>query len=279
MNRDFWRAVSAEFLAMFLFVFVCVGAALSTLGIAEGADEKAAPTATLAISFSFGLTIFVLAHCFGHISGAHINPAVTVTLMISGRVDPVKGVFYIVAQCCGSIASSGILMVVMGLEPETMGGWNSLAKGNHNTILQAFVGELILTFLLCFTVMATIDPSRDANLGPLAIGMAVCVSHIILVPITGCGINPARSLGPALFSIPQSGAIKDLWVFLVAPLLASPLAAMLYPLWFEQAPVEQAPVERLTSAAQRLTSTRASPAAEGHDLGTSLQQPFAVTES
>lgn len=266
MNRDFWRAVSAEFLAMFLFVFVCVGAALSTLGIAEGADAKALPTATLAISLCFGLMIFVLAHCFGHISGAHINPAVTVTLMISGRVDPVKGVFYIVAQCCGSIASSGILMVVMGLQPDTMGGSNALAKGDHNTILQAFVGELILTFLLCFTVMATIDPSRDASLGPLAIGMAVCVAHIILVPITGCGINPARSLGPALFSAPQ-GALKDLWVFLVAPLVASPLAAVLYPFWFEQAPVE------------RLTSAAPAAVAEGQQhFGTSLQEPFAVAD-
>merc|ERR1719215_2077199 len=109
------RAVSAEFLAMFSFVFICVGCALTTTGSAPGATPQGG-TAGLTISLCFGLTIFVLAHCFGHISGAHVNPAVTVTLMISGRVDPVKGVFYIVAQCCGSIASSGILMVVMGLE-------------------------------------------------------------------------------------------------------------------------------------------------------------------
>lgn len=232
MNRDFWRAVSAEFMAMFLFVFVCVGCALSTLGIAEGASANALPTATLAISLCFGLTIFVLAHCFGHISGAHINPAVTFTLILAKQVEPVRGAFYMLAQCLGSIVASGILMSVMGLKPDTMGGYNALSGPDDNKIARGFVAEMILTYLLCFTVMATIDPHRDATgLGPLAIGMAVGVAHLILVPITGCGINPARSLGPALFA-DQAVAREDLWVFILAPLMGGALAAVLYPFWF-----------------------------------------------
>lgn len=232
MDRALLRAVSAEFTAMFLFVFVCVGCALSTLGIAEGAAPLAKNSATLAISLCFGLTIFVLAHCFGHISGAHINPAVTICLMASRQVDLLKGGLYIVAQCLGSIVASGILMGVMGLTPETMGGYNALSGPDGNKYVRGLVSEFILTFLLCFTVMATIDPNRDVTgLGPLAIGMAVGVAHLILVPITGCGINPARSLGPAIFA-DQAEAKEDLFVFILAPILGGLLAAFLYPFWF-----------------------------------------------
>lgn len=236
MDRNFWRAVSAEFLAMFLFVFVCVGCALSNLGIAEGANPIARYNATLAISLCFGLTIFVLAHCFGHISGAHINPAVTLTLVLSRQVSVLRGAFYVLAQCLGSIIASAFLMITMGLKPETMGGYNALSGPDDNRIVRGFLLEVILTFLLCFTVLATIDPSRQASsMGPLAIGMAVGVAHLVAVPVTGCGINPARSLGPALFSSGGGGAAReDLWVFLFAPLIGAGIAGPLYPLWFAQ---------------------------------------------
>lgn len=178
--------------------------------------------------------IFVLIHCFGHISGAHINPAVTVTLMVARRMDVVKGCLYIVAQCLASIASSGILMSVMGLRTESMGGYNALTGPEDNRIARGFVAEAILTFLLCFTVLATIDPHRaTTGLGPLAIGMAVAVAHLVLVPITGCGINPARSLGPAVFA-EAPAARQDLWVFLLAPMCGSVAAGTAYPLWFAQ---------------------------------------------
>lgn len=231
-DRSFWRAVSAEFLATFLFVFVCVGCALSTLGVAEGANPLAIHTATLAISLCFGLTIFVLAHCFGHISGAHINPAVTLALVISGQVSVLRGCLYALCQCAGSIVASGTLMLVMGLTPDTMGGYNTLSGLEDNRILRGFVLELILSWFLCFTVLATVDPARQAApLGPLAIGMAVGVAHLIAVPITGCGINPARSLGPALFAA-QDAARDDLWVFIVAPFAGAVDAALKYKFLF-----------------------------------------------
>jgi len=234
MNRAFWRAVTAEFLAMFLFVFIAVGCALSTLNIASGANELAKYNATLSISLCFGLTIFVLIHCFGHISGAHINPAVTFALVIARDVTPLRGLLYVLMQFSGSIAASGLLMVVMGLNPDTMGGYNALSGPEDNQIARGFVTEMLLTFLLVFTVMATIDPERQtAHLGPLAIGMAVGVAHLIAVPITGCGINPARSLGPAIFAN-QAKAREDLWVFLVAPLVGAAIGALLYPLWFAE---------------------------------------------
>jgi MIP family channel proteins len=234
MGRDLLRVVSAEFCAMFIFVFTCVGCALTNTGTAPGANGS--PTqpnaAHLTISLCFGITIFVLAHCFGHISGAHVNPAVTAGLMIGNQVSVKKGLMYMLAQCLASITASGILMAVMGLKMETMGGFNALTGPDDNKIARGFIGEMFMTFVLMFTVYATIDPDREATgLGPLAIGLAVGVAHFFLVPITGCGINPARSLGPAIFA-DNEAAREDLWVFLIAPFLGSALAAVLYPFWF-----------------------------------------------
>lgn len=228
-----WRAVSAEFLAMFTFVFICVGCALTTTAAAPGAVGQGT-TAGLTISLCFGLTIFVLVHCFGHISGAHINPAVTLALMIGRQICVVKGLLYMLAQCMGSIFASGVLMAVMGLKSETMGGYNALSGGNDNKIARGFITEMFLTFVLVFTVYATIDPDREGTgLGPLAIGMAVGIAHLIAVPITGCGINPARSLGPAIFA-DNDQAREDLWVFLLAPFIGAALAAVAYLFWFAE---------------------------------------------
>lgn len=259
MDRNFWRAVSAEFAAMFLFVFVCVGCALSTLGIAEGANHAAENTATLSISLCFGLTIFVLAHCFGHISGAHINPAVTLCLIISKQISVMKGCFFMLAHFLAAVLAAGDLMIVMGLTRDTMGGFNALSGPGDNQIARGLLTEITLSFLLCFTVLATLDPHRKgaATMGPFAIGMAVGVAHLIAVPITGCGINPARSLGPALFSS-QDAALEDLWVFLVGPFIGAIIAGLLYPLWFEEvaeefvavaAPAVASPAESVAAAA------------------------------
>jgi len=231
-GRSLARAVSAEFTATFLFVFICVGCALTTTGAAPGAGAGSGTTATLTISLCFGFTIFVLAHCFGHISGAHVNPAVTLALMIGRETPLVKGCLYICAQFMASIISSGVLIAVMGLEAGAMGGYNALTGPDDTRVARGFVLEMVLTFVLVFTVYATIDPNREATgQGPLAIGVAVMIAHFIAVPATGCGINPARSLGPAIFA-DKDEAREDLWVFLVAPSLGGALAAVAYLYWF-----------------------------------------------
>jgi len=231
-SRAMMRAVTAEFTAMFLFVYVCVGCALTTTATAPGASAAAAPLLT--ISLCFGLTIFVLAHIFGHVSGAHINPAVTFALIISKQIDVVKGLLYMAAQFLASIIATPLLMVTMALKPETLGGYNSLSGPEDNKIFRAFFTEMILTFLLIMTVFATIDPSRENTaMGPLAIGMAVGVAHLIAVPITGCGINPARSLGPGLFA-DQEAAREGLWVFIIAPFVGAAIGALMYPMWFAE---------------------------------------------
>jgi aquaporin Z len=152
--------------------------------------------------------------------------------MVAKQVHPLKGALYIVAQCLGSIIASGVLMEVMGLDASTMGGYNLLTGPDDRKVARGFILELILTKLLVLTVFATIDPTREATgLGPLAIGLAVAVAHFIAVPITGCGINPARSLGPAVFT-DNSDAQADLWVFIVAPIIGGVMGGVLYPFWF-----------------------------------------------
>lgn len=235
--KDLVHMASAEFLAMFIFIFICVGCAISTTGVAEGA-ATGAPDATLAISLCFGLTIFVLVHCFGHISGAHINPAVTLALLLSCQVEIERACCYVVAQFLGSILASAAVMVVMGLEPDTMSGYNLLSGSNENRVARGFVTELILTMLLVFAVLGSVDPARaKTGMAPVAIGLAVGVAHLVAVPITGCGINPARSLGPVVVSGNQE-AWEDVWVFLMAPLVGATVATLLYVFWFAEGKFE-----------------------------------------
>lgn len=225
-----WRGVTGELLATFLFVFITVGCALATTGKSPGTEAN--PTATLSIALAFGITIFVLIHCFGHVSGAHINPAVTVALMVARQVCLVRGALYILAQCIGSIMASAVLMLIMDLDASTMGGYNVIAGDDDRRLLRGFVGEAIMTGLLVFTVFATIDPTRETTgLGPLAIGFAVLVAHLILIPIDGCSINPARTLGPSILT-DDTKAHEDLWVFMVAPIFGAVMTAFLYPVWF-----------------------------------------------
>jgi len=224
MDRSFWRAVSAEFFATFLFVFLGLGCALSSMSY-EG------------ISLCFGLNIFVLAHTFGHVSGAHFNPAVTLALVITRLVTPLRGALYALSQFLAALLASAVLMGVMGLTPDTMGGYNALngpTGMSHDTkVARGFVFEMMLTCLLLLTVFATIDPKHGKESpGALAIGMAVGVAHFVAVPMTGCGINPARSFGPAMLA--NAPAAKgDLWVFILAPFIGATLATV-YPLWFAE---------------------------------------------
>jgi len=227
--RGFWRAVVAEGTAMFFFIFIAVGTAIQ-------ANQSYVNTAGIVIPTGFGLTIFVLIHIFGHISGAHINPAVTLALVLARQVPPLRGFAYLCAHVTGSIAASGVLLAIFNRD--ILGGFNTIPLGREGekNIAAACVTEIITTMVLIYSVFATIDPKRNVSteLGPLAIGGAVLVCHLIGVPVTGCGINPARSLGPAIFG--PAVAREDLWVFIVCPLVGSVIVAISYPFWFADKP-------------------------------------------
>ncbi|XP_068197122.1 LOW QUALITY PROTEIN: aquaporin-1-like [Antennarius striatus] len=214
-SKDFWRAVLAELVGMTLFIFLSISTAI-------GNKNSSNPDQEVKVSLAFGLAIATLAQSLGHISGAHLNPAVTLGMLASCQISIFKAVMYIIAQMLGSALASGI---VYGARPSTTDalGLNSL---NGVTPSQGVGIELLATFQLVLCVIAVTDKRRRDVTGsaPLAIGLSVCLGHLAAISYTGCGINPARSFGPALI-------LKDFtdhWVYWVGPMCGGVAAALIY---------------------------------------------------
>lgn len=217
------RAVAAEFVGMILFVYIGCSSVVGTFNPVSG-GAKAQITD---IALAFGLSIATLVHTIGHISGGHLNPAVTTALVLARKMKWFTGLLYIGAQCLGAIigaaltyASTKDVSEACNGVPPTMGAG------------EAFLREFVLTFLLVFVVFGTIDPKRDRRSpGPLSIGLAVTVAHLASVTSTGTGINPARSLGPAV--ITGYGCWQNHWVFWIGPLMGGAFAGIVYEWFFD----------------------------------------------
>lgn len=180
--------------------------------------------AVLTIAFAFGLSVVAMAYTIGCISGCHINPAITLGVWLSGRMSGKEAGCYMVAQVAGALVGSGILSVlVMGLGTEGTGA-NMYAEGH---LLAALVAETVFTFIFVLVVLgATSKLSNAPKFAGLAIGLTLVLVHIVCIPVTGTSVNPARSIGPALF---QGGtALCQLWLFIVAPLAGGALAAIVW---------------------------------------------------
>ncbi|KAI2651865.1 Aquaporin-4 [Labeo rohita] len=239
-TQEFWRAVSGEFLAMIIFVLISLGSTINW----TAKQENPPPVDLVLISLCFGLSIATLVQCFGHISGAHINPAVTAAMVATRKLSLAKGVFYLLAQCLGAVVGSAILY---GVTPASVRGGMGVTSVNEEISTgHAIVIELIITFELVFTVFATCDPKRNDLKGSaaLAIGLSVCIGHLFadvgkragcplhalmylglaLIPYTGASMNPARSFGPAVIMAKW----QDHWVYWVGPLIGGILAAAVY---------------------------------------------------
>ncbi|XP_034744580.1 aquaporin-4 isoform X2 [Etheostoma cragini] len=219
-TKDFWRAVSGEYLATLIFVLLSLG---STINWAAG-EEKPPPADLVLISLCFGLSIATMVQCFGHISGGHINPAVTAAMVVTRKLSLAKAFFYVVAQCLGGVTGAGILYLVT---PAAVRGSFGVTMVNSNISLgHALLVELLITFELVFTIFATCDPKRT-DLGgsaSLSIGFAVVIGHLFAIPYTGASMNPARSFAPALVTL----NFENHWVYWVGPILGGILAAGLY---------------------------------------------------
>ncbi|KAB5578953.1 hypothetical protein PHYPO_G00188400 [Pangasianodon hypophthalmus] len=191
-----WRAVIAELVGMTLFVFIGIGSAIGTSDY-DGPDQE------VKVALAFGLAIATLAQSLGHVSGAHLNPAITVGLLVSCQISAIRAVLYILAQMLGAVLASGILYGIRPKDVKALG-----------------LNELVLC------VLAATDSRRNDVKGsaPLAIGLSVGLGHLVAISYTGCGINPARSFGPAVIM----KSFKKHWVFWVAPLLAGVAAAVFY---------------------------------------------------
>ncbi|XP_045724235.2 aquaporin-5 isoform X1 [Mirounga angustirostris] len=212
----FLKAVFAEFLATLIFVFFGLGSALKW--------PSALPS-ILQISLAFGLAIGTLAQALGPVSGGHINPAITLALLVGNQISLLRAVFYVVAQLVGAVAGAGILYGLV--PPKARGNLAVNALNNNTTQGQAMVVELILTFQLALCIFSSTDTRRTSPVGSpaLSIGLSVTLGHLVGIYFTSCSMNPARSFGPAVVMNRFSAAH---WVFWVGPIMGAILAAILY---------------------------------------------------
>ncbi|KFO72659.1 Aquaporin-5, partial [Cuculus canorus] len=221
LTLAFARSVFVEFISTLIFVFIGLGSALKW--------PSALPS-ILQIALAFGLAIATLVQAFGHISGAHINPAVTIAFFVGNQISFLRTLFYVIAQLVGAIAGAGILY---GVTPaNTRGNLAINALNNNTTAGQALVVEIILTFQLAACIFASTDNRRNGNVGSpaLSIGLSVAVGHLVGIYFTGCSMNPARSFGPAVIVRRPSLTLSFVafQVFWVGPIVGACLAALLY---------------------------------------------------
>ena len=205
----------AELVGTFVLVFCGVGAA-----VIDG--DKLGP---LGISLAFGLALLAMAYAIGPISGCHINPAVTIGLGVAGRIKWQDVPGYVVAQIVGGIAGAGALLSIV---PGGIAGAANTLQGSY-TMSAGFITEALLTFVLVLTVIGATSRNAPSGFAGIPIGIALAVTNLVAIPVTNASINPARSIGPALFA-GGGDAMSQLWLFIVAPIVGGILAALVYAL-------------------------------------------------
>jgi aquaporin Z len=218
------KKYSAEFIGTFVLVFGGVGSAVLA-GTKIG---------FLGVSFAFGLSLLAMVYTIGPISGCHINPAVTFGALLTKKIGAKDAAAYVVAQILGAIVASGVILLVARGVPESyhpaIGGLGANGFGLHSpggySLLAAFVAEVVLTFFLVFTVLGSTDVKAPVGFAGVAIGLVLTLIHLVGIPITNTSVNPARSIGPALFV--GGWALQQLWLFIVAPLVGAAVAAAAY---------------------------------------------------
>ncbi|MDP8255120.1 MAG: aquaporin Z [Candidatus Alcyoniella australis] len=218
----------AEFIGTFWLVFggcgsAVLAAAFPTLGIGFAG-----------VALAFGLTLLTMAYAIGHISGCHINPAVTLGLFV-GKRFPARDILpYVIAQVLGAVAAAAVLYVIAsgkaGFSLE--GGFASNGYGAHSpggyNLASALVAEVVLTFMFLIIILGATDERAPKGFAPIAIGLSLTLIHLIGIPVTNLSVNPARSTGPALFV--GGWALGQLWLFWIAPLVGAALAGIVYPI-------------------------------------------------
>ncbi|KAI5584516.1 hypothetical protein POPTR_006G098100v4 [Populus trichocarpa] len=226
LSWSFYRAGIAEFVATFLFLYITV---LTVMGVARS-STKCSTVGIQGIAWAFGGMIFVLVYCTAGISGGHINPAVTFGLLLARKLTLTRAVFYMIMQCLGAICGAGVVKGFQKSPYEILGGGANTVSTGYSKGSGLGV-EILGTFVLVYTVFSATDAKRSARdshvpvLAPLPIGFAVFLVHLATIPITGTGINPARSLGAALI-YNKDKAWDDHWIFWVGPFIGAALASL-----------------------------------------------------
>lgn len=214
----------AEMIGTMVLVVMGCGSAIFA---GNAADVVGQGVGTLGVALAFGLAVVAMAYTIGGISGCHINPAITLGVLLSGRMKGKDAALYMLFQVAGAIVGSALLYLLItngAHNGPTMTGSNSFTEG---TMLQAFIAEALFTFIFVLVVLGSTDEKKGAgNLAGLAIGLTLVLVHIVCIPITGTSVNPARSIGPALFD--GGVALSQLWLFIVAPFVGAACSALVW---------------------------------------------------
>jgi aquaporin Z len=227
------KRAAAEFLGTFWLVFGGCGAAVLD------AAFPALGIGFLGVAFAFGLTVLTMAFAIGHISGCHLNPAISAGLVVGKRFPASDLLPYVVAQVLGAIAAAGVLYVIASGQAgfDLSKGFASNGYGEHSpggySMLAGFVAELVLTAFFLIVIMGATDSRAPKGFAPIAIGLCLTLIHLFCIPVTNTSVNPARSTGPAIFV--GGWALQQLWMFWVAPLIGGALGGGNYQALFSEA--------------------------------------------
>src|SRR5260221_3704099 len=234
------KRMAAEFVGTFWLVLGGCGSA-----VLAAAFPKVG-IGLVGVSLAFGLTVLTMAYAIGHVSGCHLNPAVTIGLAAAGRFARKDIAPYVAAQCLGAIAGATVLYLIASGQPNfsLAGGFASNGYGDHSpggySMGAGLVAELVLTAMFLFVILGATDKRAPAGFAPIAIGLCLTLIHLVSIPVTNTSVNPARSLGPALFA--GGWAVKQLWLFWVAPIAGAVIGGMAYRYVAEDAPAPAARV-------------------------------------
>ena len=230
----------AELLGTFWLVFGGCGSAVLAAGF------PALGIGFVGVAFAFGLTVLTMAYAIGHISGCHLNPAVSVGLAVGKRFPASELPAYIIAQVVGGIVAAGVLYVIASGKAgfDLSGGFASNGYAAHSpggySMVACLVAEVVLTFMFLMIILGSTDRRAPQGFAPIAIGLGLTLIHLIGIPVTNLSVNPARSTGPAVFV--GGWAVEQLWLFWLAPIVGAAIAGVAYPALFGES-------ERTTKAA------------------------------
>ncbi len=225
MSTSMGKKLGAEFIGTFWLVLGGCGSAVLAAAFPD------VGIGLLGVSLAFGLTVLTMAYAVGHLSGCHLNPAVSVGLVTGGRFPASELIPYVVVQVLGGIAGAAVLFVIAsGQAGFETAGFASNGFGEHSpggySLTAALVTEVVMTFMFLIIILGATDARAPAALAPVAIGLGLTLIHLISIPVTNTSVNPARSTGVALFE--GGWAISQLWLFWVAPIVGAALAGLVY---------------------------------------------------
>jgi aquaporin Z len=241
---DLGKRCVAEFIGTFWLVFGGCGSAVLAAMVGQSLEGTIfnIGISLVGVSFAFGLTVLTMAYSIGHISGCHLNPAVSCGLTAAGRFKSSDLGPYIGAQVLGAVAGALLLYLVVSGRPGFTATGNFLAANGYElnspgkfNLLSCLLTEVVLTFMFLLIIIGSTDRRAPAGLAPIAIGLGLTLIHLIGIPVTNLSVNPARSTGPALVIASKDTAfLMELWLFWVAPILGGVLAGLLYKNYFEE---------------------------------------------